>query len=312
MTTDLHQFGEHFKEARLRRGLSLKEAAGDILSVPMLSQFEAGKKSISLTNFSRLLMSIGVDWSEFMKDYPGVRVSKYQEKLNQFFSDPKSTNITTYIEEFSPYYADYPEALVLLEDILTITREILAIGEQNKPTPNYALIDRLLESDTTNPLEFDYILAHLNQGNLKMEQILQLADNLISGLKIALNPTSFDFNVTSSSLTVLNRLIHYLSMAGYPLKAADLISQTKELMRPLGAGNRFVIQSLGLDFLQAYNLLRLKKEKEATQLAEKITTYLEANITYGHDPELHRWFIEAKGTFMNTFKNIRKEISEQD
>lgn len=306
---NFYPFGEHFRSWREKRGYSLKEAADNIVSVQHLSQFELGKKNINLTLLSRLLMSIGVDWDEFIQDFSGLRVRKYQENLNQFFSNPKAQTIPVFIKEIAPHYEDYPEALTMIEDILTITREILAIGDQSKPEPNHFLINQVLNTKAINPLEFDYILAHLNQGTLKSQQIISLANMIMIELEKALNPHALNFNAASNYLTINNRLINYLSQIGEAKRAEQMISKTRELMRPLGAGNRFVIQSLGLDMQDAYNLLRLGREDEANQLAKKITTYMEANIAYGHDPELHRWFIEAKKVFMGTFKETRQKIN---
>ena len=56
---NLYPFGATFKYLREARGLSLKEAASDIVSPQLLSQFEKGDKGISLENFAKLLIVIG-------------------------------------------------------------------------------------------------------------------------------------------------------------------------------------------------------------------------------------------------------------
>ncbi len=56
---NLYPFGATFKYLREARGLSLKEAASDIVSPQFLSQFEKGYKGISLENFAKLLIVIG-------------------------------------------------------------------------------------------------------------------------------------------------------------------------------------------------------------------------------------------------------------
>lgn len=56
---NLYPFGTTFKYLREARGLSLKEAASDIVSPQFLSQFEKGDKGISLENFAKLLIVIG-------------------------------------------------------------------------------------------------------------------------------------------------------------------------------------------------------------------------------------------------------------
>ena len=66
---NLYPFGATFKYLREARGLSLKEAASDIVSPQFLSQFEKGDKGISLENFAKLLIVIGVEWNDFVVAY---------------------------------------------------------------------------------------------------------------------------------------------------------------------------------------------------------------------------------------------------
>ena len=56
---NLYPFGATFKYLREARGLSLKEAASDIVAPQFRSQFEKGDKGISLENFAKLLIVIG-------------------------------------------------------------------------------------------------------------------------------------------------------------------------------------------------------------------------------------------------------------
>lgn len=58
-------YGQAFRKIRKEQKVSLKEAAADIISPQLLSQFELGKKNVSLTNFDQLLESIGVSLLEF-------------------------------------------------------------------------------------------------------------------------------------------------------------------------------------------------------------------------------------------------------
>ena len=66
---NLYPFGATFKYLREARGLSLKEAASDIVSPQFLSQFVKGDKGISLENFAKLLIVIGVEWNDFVLAY---------------------------------------------------------------------------------------------------------------------------------------------------------------------------------------------------------------------------------------------------
>ncbi|WP_233340667.1 helix-turn-helix domain-containing protein [Streptococcus sp. 121] len=60
-------YGKAFRKIRKERKVSLKEAAGDIISPQLLSQFELGKKNVSLSNFDQLLASVGISLLEFAR-----------------------------------------------------------------------------------------------------------------------------------------------------------------------------------------------------------------------------------------------------
>lgn len=61
------RYGKAFRKIRKERKISLKEAAGDIISPQLLSQFELGKKNVSLSNFDQLLASVGISLLEFAR-----------------------------------------------------------------------------------------------------------------------------------------------------------------------------------------------------------------------------------------------------
>lgn len=61
------RYGKAFRKIRKERKISLKEAAGDIISPQLLSQFELGKKNVSLSNFDQLLVSVGISLLEFAR-----------------------------------------------------------------------------------------------------------------------------------------------------------------------------------------------------------------------------------------------------
>lgn len=69
-------YGQAFRQLRLDRGYSLKEAAGNIISPQMLGVFEHGKSGISLNNFGRLLIRIGATWNDFFRYYNGESILK--------------------------------------------------------------------------------------------------------------------------------------------------------------------------------------------------------------------------------------------
>ena len=74
-------FGPTFRKIREARGLSLKEVAADIVSPQFLSQFERSQKGVTIETFSRLLLSMGVDWDTFLSHYPGLTIQNFSPIL---------------------------------------------------------------------------------------------------------------------------------------------------------------------------------------------------------------------------------------
>lgn len=74
------EHGKIFKKLRLERGLKLKEAAGNIVSVQTLRRFEAGETSVSLVTFEKLMANIGIGYVEFLTEL----LPKLDEEVSEF------------------------------------------------------------------------------------------------------------------------------------------------------------------------------------------------------------------------------------
>ena len=61
--------GKIFKQIREGRGVKLKDAAGDAISVRTLIRFEADETSVSLEIFEQLLRNIGVGHHDYFSEY---------------------------------------------------------------------------------------------------------------------------------------------------------------------------------------------------------------------------------------------------
>ena len=61
--------GKIFKQIREGRGVKLKDAAGDAISVRTLIRFEADETSVSLEIFEQLLRNIGVSYHDYFSEY---------------------------------------------------------------------------------------------------------------------------------------------------------------------------------------------------------------------------------------------------
>ena len=77
MNKSIH--GRLFKKLRLERGVKLKDAAGEVVSVQTLRRFEADETSVSLVVFEKLLGSLGIGYIEYLTELLPRLESDYKE-----------------------------------------------------------------------------------------------------------------------------------------------------------------------------------------------------------------------------------------
>ena len=75
-------FGPTFRKIREARGLSLKKSL-QILSLLSSSANLSVLKRVTIETFSRLLLSMGVDWDTFLSHYPGLTIQNFQPHFDE-------------------------------------------------------------------------------------------------------------------------------------------------------------------------------------------------------------------------------------
>lgn len=81
------EFGPAFKRLREKRGYSVKEAAGQIMTPTALRNFESGENSTSIDNFNSLLLSIGASWDDLWDFYNGLTVETHIRKTWDLYDE---------------------------------------------------------------------------------------------------------------------------------------------------------------------------------------------------------------------------------
>lgn len=88
--------GKVFKQIREGRGVKLKDAAGDAISVRTLIRFEADETSVSLEIFEQLLRNIGVSYHDYFSEYiplVGFDISEFLREVRNLDSSGSTTAI---------------------------------------------------------------------------------------------------------------------------------------------------------------------------------------------------------------------------
>lgn len=143
---DTVDMGNLFKKIRLSKKLSLKDVAGDYLSVSFLSKFERGESEISLSRFFLLLENLDVSIEEFYG----------------LVSKDNPTNTEELLEHVSKAF--YQKNIIALRKYLSI--ELAKYNETNKKTFLY------------NSIMVESFLVNLTGNKIDEKKIRQISDYL--------------------------------------------------------------------------------------------------------------------------------------
>ncbi|MDW8750447.1 helix-turn-helix transcriptional regulator [Streptococcus suis] len=268
---NLYPFGQTYKQLREMRGLSLKEAASNIVSPQFLSRFEKGEKGISLENFSRLLIVLGLEWKDFANAYANNGGDCIEFPAFEYAKHVKNEeDIIQYLPEyeklFESYLTDSPiQAEMLLKAIKL--RHYPGINKSEKTIAKIQdIIDYLMKIETYNSAELEiyYIIA----SHCPLKFIEHMTKQLLSMYKQSAD--------TDTYIRILNGLTYtasYYSKQGLYLKADNIIQEVKKLQ----TYERGYLSTplMFLETVHVYNLLRWNKE-EAIELARNLLKYMES------------------------------------
>ncbi|MDY5634945.1 MAG: helix-turn-helix transcriptional regulator [Streptococcus orisratti] len=297
--SDEYTFGSAFKELRELRGLSLKEAARDIVSPQFLSQFEKGKKGISLENFSRLLISIGVDWADYLSFYKGERTDSWNHIWGQ-------------LSDSGIHYEQYfPKTKELLKDKFSDNPEhrkriiTFAKLQTRHQSGNFTGLEKEIEELCAYFKKINYFslldidLAICIMSELPLDIIEKLKTMYLEDFR-----TSFDYNTLTNTHNSLLFIIGYYTDRGYYRRAQELIDDIKQAR---GYGSfRTSYDMMMLEREEAYLLLKQNK-KEALPKARRVYKFFK--LMRETDPN-SLYYSEALPQFLTTVNKLNKTGEE--
>ena len=268
---NIHPFGQTFKQLRELRGLSLKETASGVVSPQFLARFERGEKGISLENFSRLLIVLGLEWNDFATiyannggdclEFPAIELAKHIKN---------EEDIIKYLPEYEKLFDNYLTDNKLQADILLKTIKLNYYPTKDKSDETVAkiqnIINHLMSSETFNSAELEIYYRIVN--HCPMELVNHMAKQLLFMYKQSAN--------TDTYIRILNGLTFtakHLSEQGYYNKADEIINKVKELQ----TFERGYLSTplMFLEVEHVYNQFRWNKP-EAIHLARNLLNYLES------------------------------------
>lgn len=296
--------GKIFKQIREGRGVKLKDAAGDAISVRTLIRFEADETSVSLEIFEQLLRNIGIGYHDYFSEYlplieadqTGFLREARQLDISGNYSAIKTLAIKTLEKEVVPI-----NTRLFIEQYLSVLSE--TAGPKIVRENRVVVLEHLKKLDVHNVNEL-FALAFILRTTTEEEFSNDFVRRIINE---NLKPTNSD-NIFSSergerSLFILNNAIALLSRRGfveeaeeYCIKAIDLIKTHYNNL------THFIFHLTSFNYILAQMQLKLNKP-EGVELANKCIRLLDAQIDINDllvdkltRERLVKWFYERNKT----------------
>ena len=271
--------GKIFKQIREGRGVKLKDAAGDAISVRTLIRFEADETSVSLEIFEQLLRNIGIGYHDYFSEYlPLIEVDQTgflkearQLDISGNYSAIKTLAIKTLEKEVVPI-----NTRLFIEQYLSVLSE--TAGPQIVRENRVVVLEHLKKLDVHNVNEL-FALAFILRTTTEEEFSNDFVRRIINE---NLKPTKSD-NVFSSergerSLLILNNAIALLSRRGFVEEAEEYCIKAIDLIKTHYINlTHFIFHLTSFNYILAQMQLKLNKP-EGVELANKCIRLLDAQI----------------------------------
>ena len=296
--------GKIFKQIREARGVKLKDAAGDAISVRTLIRFEADETSVSLEIFEQLLRNIGVGHHDYFSEYlplidadqTGFLKEARQLDISGNYSAIKTLAIKTLEKEVVPI-----NTRLFIEQYLSVLSE--TAGPQIVRENRVVVLEHLKKLDVHNVNEL-FALAFILRTTTEEEFSNDFVRRIINE---NLKPTKSD-NVFSSergerSLLILNNAIALLSRRGFVEEAEEYCIKAIDLIKTHYINlTHFIFHLTSFNYILAQMQLKLNKP-EGVELANKCIRLLDAQIDINDllvdkltRERLVKWFYERNKT----------------
>ena len=296
--------GKIFKQIREGRGVKLKDAAGDAISVRTLIRFEADETSVSLEIFEQLLRNIGVGHHDYFSEYlplidadqTGFLKEARQLDISGNYSAIKTLAIKTLEKEIVPI-----NTRLFIEQYLSVLSE--TAGPQIVRENRVVVLEHLKKLDVHNVNEL-FALAFILRTTTEEEFSNDFVRRIINeNLKPRNSDNVFSSERGERSLFILNNAIALLSRRGFVEEAEEYcikaIDQIKTHYINL---THFIFHLTSFNYILAQMQLKLNKP-EGVKLANKCIRLLDAQIDINDllvdkltRERLVKWFYERNKT----------------
>ena len=301
---DNKMHGKIFKQIREGRGVKLKDAAGDAISVRTLIRFEADETSVSLEIFEQLLRNIGIGYHDYFSEYLPLIEANQTGFLKEARQLENSGNYSA-IKSLAIRTLEKGE--VPINSRLHIEQCLSALSETNGPKivrENRAIVlEHLKKLDVYNVNELfsiAFLLRTTTEEEFSNDFVRRIIDENLKPIKA---DDIFSSERSERSLLILNNAIALLSRRGFVEEAERYCIKAIDLMKTHYINlTHFIFHLTSFNYILAQMQLKLNKP-EGVELANKCIRLLDVHIDLNDmivdkitRDKLVRWFYERNKT----------------
>lgn len=303
------EHGKIFKKLRLERGLKLKEAAGNIVSVQTLRRFEAGEMSVSLVTFEKLMANIGIGYVEFLTEL----LPKLDEEVSEFsevaLNFAKSGNFSGMISHFVRRLKDDNIGLDERIFIAIMISGYSGILPQKYRENNKILLERFKSIEMLNSNEkaaLNGIITTSTTKEIPIEFIRRTINDCLN-YKPSVNELSI-IN-TISTFRILHSSTGFLSRNGYCSEAEKVCEKMIEIIDSIDITLSHIKPTFAVHTYILLAQIKLAQNKvEGVELANRCVRQLDSSIDlYNSKKE-----ISTRKMYVDRFYELNKTGVEFD
>ena len=296
--------GKVFKQIREERGIKLKDAAGDAISVRTLIRFEADETSVSLDVFEKLLVNIGIKYHDYLSEYiplVGFDISEFLREVRNLDSSGSTTAIRSLaVKSLQKDKISMSERLYI-DQIISISGDLEGpkiIKENREIVLNHL---RSLDSHNSNEmLTLTFMLRTSTAEEFSDDFIRRVIEE---NMKPVISDSIFSVDRSERSLILVHGAVALLSRRGFVEEAEERCIEAINLLKTHYTNvTYFQYHMNAFNYILAQIQLKLNKP-EGVELANKCIRYLDAQIALNNlladnltRDRLVKWFYERNKT----------------
>ena len=296
--------GKVFKQIREERGIKLKDAAGDAISVRTLIRFEADETSVSLDVFEKLLVNIGIKYHDYLSEYiplVGFDISEFLREVRNLDSSGSTTAIRSLaVKSLQKDKISMNERLYI-DQIISISGDLEGpkiIKENREIVLNHL---RSLDSHNSNEmLTLTFMLRTSTAEEFSDDFIRRVIEE---NMKPVNSDSIFSVDRSERSLILVHGAVALLSRRGFVEEAEERCIEAINLLKTHYANvTYFQYHMNAFNYILAQIQLKLNKP-EGVELANKCIRSLDAQIALNNiladnltRDRLVKWFYERNKT----------------